>query len=170
MTHPPAVIKKAQNLERLLLRLEASEPFEQVRADLGLSIEAEDVLRLQGKYEAGGRSWEALIDGRHGHSQKAHSALREWMCERKREDESLTAGQLAAEIEERFQVELSIGHINYLLRKVELTRSPGRPYRQREEESEAPRAPETQFEESLDHAGTFFPGSSEAGDGDHHRR
>jgi len=170
MTHPPAVIKKAQNLERLLVRLEAGEPFEQVRADLSLSVEAEDVLRLQAKYEVGGRSWEALIDGRHGHSQKAHSALREWMYERKREDESLTAGELAAEIEERFQVELSIGHINYLLRKVELTRPRGRFYRHREEESEAPRAPETQSEESLDNAGTFFPGSSEAGDGDHPRR
>lgn len=170
MTHPSAVIKKAQNLERLLVRVEAGEPFEQVRADLGLSVEAEDVLRLQAKYEAGGRSWEVLLDGRHGHSQKAHSALREWMYERKREDESLTAGELVAEIEERFQVKLSIGHINYLLRKVELTRPRGHPYRRRGEESETPQAPETQSEESLDHAGTFFPGSREAGDGDHHRR
>jgi len=129
MTHPPAVIEKAQRLERLLLRLEEDEPLEQVRVDLGLSVETEDIARLQAKYEAGGRSWEALIDGRHGHPQKAHSALREWMYERKREDESLTAGELAVEIEEQFQVELSIGHINYLLRKVELAGPRGRPYR-----------------------------------------
>jgi hypothetical protein len=79
MTHPPAVIGKAQRLERLLLRLEEGEPLEQVQVDLSLSVEAEDIARLQAKYEAGGRSWEALIDGRHGHPQKAHSALREWM-------------------------------------------------------------------------------------------
>jgi transposase len=168
MTCPPAVIEKAQNLERLLLRLEASEPFDQIRADLDLSIGAEEVPKLQTKYEAGGRSWEALVDGRHGHPQKAHSALREWMYERRREDESLTASGLAVEIEEQFQVELSIGHINYLLRKVELTRPRGRPSRRGEgEESQATPTPEAQPDESLDNAGTFFPRSSEAGDGAH---
>ena len=171
MTHPLAVIKKAQNLERLLVRLEAGEPFEQVRADLGLSVEAEDVPRLQAKYEAGGRSWEVLIDGRHGHPQKAHSALREWTYEHKREDESLTAGELAVEIEEQFQVKLSIGHINYLLRKAELTRPRGRPCRRQErgEEGEATPTPEAQSDESLDNGGIFFPRSSEARDGDHRR-
>lgn len=172
MTHPPAVIEKAQGLERLLLRLETGEPLGQVRGDLGLTVEAEDVARLQAKYEAGGRSWEALIDGRHGHAQKAHSALREWMYERKREDALLTAGELAVAIEEQFQVELSIGHINYLLRKVELAGPRGRPCRRREqdEESEATPAPEAQPDESLDNAGTFFPRSSEAGDGDQRGR
>jgi len=77
----------------------------------------------------GWRSWEALIDGRYCHPQKAHSALCEWMHERKRENKSLTAGELAGEIAEQFQVELSIGQINYLLRKKELTRPRGRPRR-----------------------------------------
>jgi len=150
MIYPPAVIKKAQNLKRLLLRLEAGEPFDQVRTDPGLSVKAEDIPKLQAKYEAGGRSWEVLIDGRCGHPQKAHSALREWMYERKREDESLTAGELAVGIVKQFQVELSTGHINYLLRKVELTRPRGRPHRGKEEEGKAPLAPEAQPEESLD--------------------
>ena len=165
MIHPPAVYEKAQRLERLLLRLEAGEPFEPVRADLGLSIRAEDVPKLQAKYEAGGRRWEALIDGRYGHPQKAHSALRERMHERKREDESLTARELALELEEQFQVELSIGHVNYLLRKVELTRPRGRPRRHSEEEEVAP-APETPSGESLDNGGIFFPGGGKARDGD----
>jgi transposase len=169
MTHPPAVIEKAQNVERLLLRLEAGEPFDQVRADLGLNIEAENIPKLQAKYEAEGRSWEALIDGRHGHPQKAHSALREWMYERKREDESLTARELAEEIEEQFRVRLSVGHVNYLLRKVELTGPRGHPYRRREETEAAPSA-DSQAAESLDSAGVFFPRGSETGDGDHHRR
>ena len=168
MIHPPAVCEKAQRLERLLLRLEAGEPFDQVRADLGLSIEEEDVPKLQAKYEAGGRTWEALIDGRYGHPQTAHSALREWMHERKREDKSLTARELAEEIAEQFQVELSIGHINYLLRKVELTRPRGRPHRRREEEEEAAaQAPAAPSDESLDNGGLFFPGSGEARDGNY---
>jgi transposase len=167
MNHPPAVCEKAQSLERLLQRTEAGEPFDQVRADLGLSIEAENLPKLRAKYEAGGRTWEALIDGRYGHSQKAHSALREWMHERKREDESLTARELALEIEEQFHVELSIGHINYLLRKVELTRPRGRPRRRREEEGETAPVVAAPSSESLDNGGIFFPGSGEARDGDH---
>jgi transposase len=169
MIHPPAVCEKAQRLERLLLRLEAGEPFDPVRADLGLSVRAEDVPKLQAKYEAGGRTWEALIDGRYGHPQTAHSALREWMHERKREDESLTARELSEEIREQFQVELSIGHINYLLRKVELTRPRGRPHRRREEEEEREAVPSAAAppDESLDNGGLFFPGSGEARDGDH---
>ena len=168
MIHPPAVCEKAQRLECLLLRLEAGEPFDQVRADLGLSIEEEEVSKLQARYEAGGRTWEALIDGRYGHPQTAHSALREWMYERKREDKSLTARELAEEIAEQFQVELSIGHINYLLRKVELTRPRGRPHRGGEEEEEAAaQAPAAPSDESLDNGGIFFPGSGEARDGNH---
>jgi transposase len=168
MIHPPAVCEKAQRLERLLQRIEGGEPFDQVRADLGLSIEDEDVPKLQARYEAGGRTWEALIDGRYGHPQTAHSALREWMYERKREDKSLTARELAEEIAEQFGVELSIGHINYLLRKVELTRPRGRPYRRREEEEEAAaQAPAAPSDESLDNGGLFFPGSGEARDGNY---
>jgi len=88
------------------------------------------------------------------------------MYERKREDESLTARELAVEIEEQFQVELSIGHINYLLRKVELTRPRGRPRRGKKEDELAP-AQEAHPDESLDNAGTFFPRRGEAGDGGH---
>ena len=164
MTHPPAVCEKAQRLERLLLRIEAGEPSDQVCADLDLNVEKEDVPKLQAKYEAGGRTWEALIDGRYGHPQKAHSALREWMYERKQEDESLTARELAEAIAERFQVELSIGHINYLLRKVGLTRSPGRPRRRKEEEAAASTSAALS-DESLDNAGLFFPRRGEARDG-----
>jgi transposase len=154
----------------LLQRIEAGEPLDQVCADLDLNVKARDIPKLQAEYEAGGRTWEALIDGRYGHPQTAHSALREWMYERKREDKSLTAGELAKEIAERFQVELSIGHINYLLRKKELTRPRGRPRRCQEgRESEATLASAASSGESLDQAGLFFPRGGEArdrGDGD----
>lgn len=165
MIHPPAVCEKAQCLERLLLRLEAGEPLDQVCADLDLSIEAEKVAEFQARYEAGGRTWEALIDGRYGHPQKAHSALREWMYERKREEETLTARELASEIAEQFQVELSIGHINYLLRKVGLTRPRGRPRRGQGDTERSSASPPVPSDESLDNAGLFFPRRSEAGNG-----
>ena len=164
MIHPPAVCDKAQRLERLLQRVAAGEPLAQVCADLELTVRATDLPKLQSRYEAGGRRWEALVNGRYGHPQKAHSALREWMYERKREDETLTARALAAEVRERFQVEMSIGHINYLLRKVELTRPPGRPPGRAAEAATAPPAP-TPSDESLANAGLFFPRGGEAGPG-----
>jgi hypothetical protein len=65
MNHPPAVREKARQIEQLLRRVEAGESFQSVRAALGLRVE-EDLPRLRAKYEAGGRRWEALIDGRYG--------------------------------------------------------------------------------------------------------
>jgi transposase len=155
MIHPPAVCEQAQRLERLLQRVEAGEALEQVCADLGLNVQTTDLPKLQARYEAGGRSWEALVNGRYGHPQKAHSTLCEWMYERKREDETLTARELAEEVGQRFPVELSIGHVNYLLRKVELTRPPGRPSRRQAKETTAPASP-APSNESLANAGLFF--------------
>ena len=166
MNHPPAVCEKAQQLEQLLQRVEAGELFEFVRAALGLRVEEEELPRLRARYEAGGRRWEALIDGRYGHPLKAHSALREWLYERKRADESLTAPELAKEVMGQFGIELSAGHINYLLRKVELTRPTGRPQRSEGREMSAgSAAAASEAGSSLENAGLFFPRSREAGDG-----
>lgn len=166
MNHPPAVCEKAQQLEQLLQRVEAGEPFESVCAALGVQEEEEELPRLRARYEAGGRRWEALVDGRYGHPQKAHSALREWMYDRKRADETPTAPELAREVMEQFGVELSAGHINYLLRKVELTRPPGRPQRSEERETGVgPAAPASEASPSLENAGFLFPRSCKAGDG-----
>ena len=164
MSHPPAVCEKAQQMERLLQRLEAGERLISVRAELGLDVKAEEVPDLRAKYEAGGRTWEALLDGRYGHPQTAHSALREWMYQRKREDPTLTAGQVAEAVAAHFGVSLSAGHVNYLLRKVELTRPPGRPYKTLADPSDtsAPAAPP---DTALDQAGLFFPRGGQASSG-----
>jgi transposase len=165
MNHPPAVCEKAQRMERLLHRVAKGEALAQVCADLNLQVAPEAVAKLQSKYEAGGQSWEALIDGRYGHAQRANSAIREWLYERKREDEWLTAGQLAEGVQAEFAVALSEGHINYLLRKVGLTRPPGRPAKRvRESQAEQSQAEEVS-EQSLANAGLFFPGRGQAGDG-----
>lgn len=163
--HPAAVIEKAKRLEQLLQRVAQGEFLEQVCAELDLAVDAKGLARLQAKYEASGCTWEALLDGRYGHPKKAHSALREWLYERKRQDKELTAPELVDELKVQFQVELSAGHVNYLLRKVELTRPPGRvPSRPAAEDD--PAGSETSSS-SLDNAGIFFPGSSQTRDGRH---
>jgi transposase len=160
MEHPPSVIAKAKRLEQVLLRVEQGEPLKQARAELKVRLTQPQLVQLQAKYEASGRSWEALIEKRYGHPKKAHAALREWLYERKRQDDSLTATQLAEEIEQHFAVELSGGHINYLLRQLELSGPPGRPRRQAAAEADVP-TPEV----SEDNAGIFFPGSRKTSHG-----
>jgi hypothetical protein len=157
MYYPPAVSEKARRLEQLLLRLEAGEPLDQVRAELELELKPERVNQLQAKYEAGGRRWEALLDGRFGHYQHVNSAIRAYLFERKQQDERLTAGELAREVEQKFGLGISVGHINHVLREVALTRQPGRP-RQRAVPAEAAAtcAP------AQAQAGLFFPGRGQA--------
>lgn len=160
MDYPEAVIAKAKRMAELIERIESGEFLAEVCAEVGIAISADQLTKLQAKYETGGRKWEALLDGRFGHDVKAHSALREWLYERRRQDPSLRASQLAKEIAEKFDVELSVGHINHLLRKRGLSAPPGRPFKQ----TEATEEQETREEaaSSQENVGLFFPGGSEA--------
>jgi len=163
MDYPEAVIEKAKRHEKLLQRVADGESREQVCADLDIKVDEDRFAILQAKYEAGGSTWQALLDGRHGHAQKMHSGIREWLHERKKQDEDVRAPTLVREIEEKFGVKVSDGHINYLLRKRGLTAPPGRPYK----EPAAEDAPElsTESSESLDNAGIFFPRGRKGRDG-----
>lgn len=162
MDYPKAVLEKAQRLEQLLLRVAAGEPLDELNEELGFDLDEEELARQQTKYEKGGRRWEAVINGRHGHAHKVHSGIREYLYRCKEEDDSLRSPQLAREVKEKFGVEVSDGHVNYLLRKRELTAPPGRPFKKPELGEEAPaEAPS----ESVENAGIFFPGGGEGGDG-----
>jgi transposase len=152
MEHPRAVLEKAQRLEQLLRRVAAGEPLAELNAELGFDLDEAGLAQQQAKYAAGGHTWTALIDGRHGHPRKAHSALREWLYARKKEDDSLRAPQLVKEIQDQFGVTLHAGHVNYLLRQRGLTAPPGRPFKQ-----QSPAAVESPGA-AVDHAGLFFPG------------
>lgn len=163
MDYPEAVIEKAKRHEELLQRVAAGEAHVQVCADLGINVDEDRFAVLEAKYEAGGRTWQALLDGRHGHAKKVHSAIREWLYERKEQDEDVRAPALVREVEEKFGVEVSDGHINYLLRKRGLTAPPGRPYKRSPTESVSDLT--TGTTESLDNTGIFFPGGSEGRDG-----
>ncbi len=141
MEYPAAVLEKAQRLEQLLLRVASGEPLDEVNEALDFDLDQQELSRQQAKYEAGECTWEALIDGRHGHPRKAHSALREWLYARKKEDDSLRAPQLVVEIKEKFGVELSDGHVNYLLRERGLSAPPGRPLKKPRPDEEVTVAP-----------------------------
>lgn len=169
MKHPEAVIKKARQVERLLLRMEAGESFEQVRAELGLEVEIEDLPKLQSRYAAGGKRFEMLIDGRYGHYQTINSAMREWLYEQKRQDENVRACQLAEEMKKEFGVGVTVGHINYLLRKRGLTNAVGRP-KQPPQPEVAAAAIEEKSSQPVENVGIFFPGGSEGGDESHGMR
>jgi transposase len=157
--YPPAVHRKAEKLEQLLLGLEAGAGLAPLCLELELKLTAARAEKLKAKYEAGERDRAALLDGRFGHPQQVNSAVRAYLYERKQEDQELTAGELAAEVKEKYQVGISEGHINHILREVALTRAPGRPGkrpdRDKAEKAEPPQA----------NAGLFFPGRGEAGDG-----
>jgi transposase len=163
MAYPQAVLEKAQRLAQLLQRVAAGESLENANEALGFDLDQRELARVQTKYESGGHTWQALIDGRHGHTRKAHSALREWLYARKQEDESLRAPQLAKEVEAKFGVTLTDGHINYLLRKRGLSAPPGRPYKRKPEGTASDDAATST--ESVENAGLFFPRGSKAGDG-----
>lgn len=155
--HPQVVIEKAQRLEQLLQRVEQSELLAEVCAELGLAVTPDRLRTLQAKYEAGGRSWETLIDGRYGHQQSVTSEMKEWLYERKRQDKTLTGPELVQELAERFKVKISVGHVNHLLRQVSLSRQTGRP----PQSGEKKEAAETKTEGPVvDNAGIFFPGGS----------
>ncbi|MCQ3980464.1 MAG: hypothetical protein DPW09_44205 [Anaerolineae bacterium] len=159
--HPPAVVEKAQRLAELLDRVERGEPSEQVGHELGLTLTPDQLTALRRKYQASGGDWQVLLDGRYGHDQKASDDLKAWLYARKQANPNLSAPQLVEEIKAKFEVEFSAGHVNYLLRKVALTRPPGRPQvRPKAGEPAAPTEPV-----SLPNAGLFFPGGGEGGHG-----
>lgn len=164
MDYPDAVMAKAKQMAKLIERIENGESLAEVCVELGLSISSEQLTKLQAKYEKGDREWQALLDGRFGHDVKAHSALRAWLYERKRQEPSLRASQLVQEIAEKFNVELSIGHINHLLRKRGLTAPPGRPFKRQEAAREEQETRE-EAAASPGNVGLFFPGGREASPG-----
>ena len=63
MDYPEAVIEKAKRHEELLQRVAAGESREQVCVDLGIKVDENRFAVLRGKYEAGGRAWQALLSG-----------------------------------------------------------------------------------------------------------
>jgi len=164
MDYPEAVIEKAKRLEQLLQRVAAGEGLDAVSAEMGISLTKKQLKALQKKYQAGGRCWQALLDGRYGHPIKANSAIRAWLYERRRQEAEVRSPQLAQEVAVKFGVELTPEHINYLLRQRGLTAPVGRPFKKEKEAKTASGAAQPEAS-SLENAGLFFPGSSQRSTG-----
>lgn len=150
---PLAVQEKARDLEQLLVRWDAGEAAHSLQDELvRLRVRLADLARLWTRYQRAGQRWEVLIDGRYGHPQKANSAVRGCLFERKQENPELTGAQLSAELEQRCGTKLSLGYVNTLLRRQGLSRGRGRgdPGVRREPE------PSEVTTEVVDNAGLFF--------------
>ena len=126
-------------------------------SNLMLEVNPERLTALQAKYKTEGGTWEALVDGRYGREQTMTTEMKEWLYERKRQDETLTGPELVKELEERFEVKISVGHLNHILRQLGLSRQTGRPPKSGEKKEVA--AAETAGQ-VVDNAGIFFPGGS----------
>ena len=164
MHYPLAIIEKAKRTEELVKRVSAGEALVTVCDELNISVSSSRFAKLLKRYEAGGQSYESLIDGRQGHAQKSHAGIQEYLYGLKRDRPQLKASQLAAAIESKFDVKFSEGHINYLLRRVGLSSPQGRPKSVRTD-----KPPETDLtdpaDEELPNAGLFFPRSGAGRDG-----
>lgn len=142
-----------------MLRLEAGEELARVCVELGLELTPDRVKKLQTKYEAGGHQTAALLDGRFGRSQHVTSAIRAYLYDRRQAEPEITGAALAVEVERRFDVTVSVGHINHLLDEVALNRRTGRPRKK------VATPPETSPPAQAN-AGIFFPGGGQTGPGD----
>ena len=91
MEYPAKVREKAQQMEQLLLLIEQGTSLEEACAQLNVEVSERQLSRLQAKYQAGGRQWEALQDGRYGHRQGVTLEIENWLYARKRQEAGLPA-------------------------------------------------------------------------------
>lgn len=139
-------VKHALAQEQLLKRLKQGEKFATLCQELGLQHSRDYMPELQRRYRAGGATWEALIDHRHGHHCKVTPERRQWLRERKREDLRLTQQELAALYTAEFGQALSQARVSNILRAEGVAIPGGIQYHPPEERALP-----------VEQAGAFFP-------------
>lgn len=139
----------ARRKEQWVLRAERGESPERVRRELKLKLKPRALERLKSRYRAGGRTWPALLERRHGVATKGTPAVRAYLAKAKAQHPQLTGAELCVQVWERFEIEISLGHLEALLRQAGLSNPPGRPRK------EPAAAGEPAGE--VDQAGAFFP-------------
>jgi len=152
----------ARRKEQWVLRTERGEDPERVRRELKLKLKPRALERLKRRYRAGGRKWQALLERRHGVATKGTPAVRAFLAQAKARHPQLTGADLCGQVWERFEIEISLGYLEALLREAGLSNPPGRPRK-------APVAPRDPARE-VDHAGAFFPSGRAHGTGRARRR
>lgn len=139
----------ARRKEQWIRRTEAGEDPKRVSRELNLKMKLRALERLKRRYRAGGRTWQALLDHRHGVATKGTAAVKAFLAKAKARNPQLTGAELCVQVWERFEIEISLGYLEALLREAGLSNPPGRP-------RQAPAVPR-EPSHHVEHAGAFFP-------------
>ena len=141
----------AHRKEQWLLRTAQGEDPERVRQALHLKLQVVTLARLKARYVSAGRRWQALLERRHGRATKGTPAVKAFVVKAKAKHPHLTAADLAAQIWDRFEIEISRNRLSTLLKQAGLSNPVGHP----------PGAVAAGLKHSpegdVDHAGAFFP-------------
>mgnify|MGYP001558071687 FL=1 len=141
----------ARRKEQWILRTEHGEAPGLVRRELKLKLKNSALERLQRRYRQGGRRWQALVGRRHGVATKGTAQVKAFLAKAKARDPQVTGAELCVQVWERFEIEISLGRLNALVREAGLSNPPGRPPKAPAEKDSATTARE------VENAGAFFP-------------
>lgn len=89
-------------------------------AEVGVTISEATAYRWVRVWRAEGSA--GLADGRQGHAYKMTAEVREWIEERCRQGLDTPSGELRQELQERFGVAVSRGHLNLVRRELGVSR------------------------------------------------
>jgi len=141
----------ARRKEQWILRSAQGEEPERVRRELKVPLQTSSLGWLTHRYHAGGRTWQALLDRRYGVATKGTPAVKAFVTKAKARAPQLTGAELCVQVWERFEIEISLGRLNALVREAGLSNPPGRPLKAPAEKDSAPTPRE------VENAGAFFP-------------
>jgi len=140
----------ARRKEQWILRTEKGEDPERVRRELKVRLQTRSLGWLKRRYQAGGRQWQALLQRRHGVATKGTPAVKAFLTKAKARNPQLTGAELCEQVWERFEIDISLGHLTTLVRQAGLSNPPGRPPKALAEKSSA-------TTREVENAGAFFP-------------
>ncbi|MBI1801499.1 MAG: hypothetical protein HYR71_07715 [Chloroflexi bacterium] len=141
----------ARRKEQWILRTEGGEDPERVRRELKVPLKTVSLSWLKQRYQAGGRNWQALLERRHGVATKGTAKVKAFLAKAKAQNPQLTGAELCVQVWERFEIDISLGHLTALVREAGLSNPPGRP-------PKVPAAKEsTTPAREVENAGAFFP-------------
>ncbi|MCI0352427.1 MAG: hypothetical protein L0Z53_23670 [Acidobacteriales bacterium] len=143
----------ARRKEQWVLRTARGEDPERVRRALKLKPKIRTLALLRRRYEKGGRTWKALLEHRRGRATKGTPEVKAFVRKAKAKNADLTAGELVAQIWERFEIEISRNRLSEILKVEGLSNPVGRPAARKIPAEASVKGGERE----VDHAGVFFP-------------
>jgi len=144
----------ARRKEQWILRTEKGEDPERVRRELKVPLKTVSLSWLKQRYQAGGRQWQALLERRHGVATKGTAKVKAFLAKAKARNPRVTGAELCLQVWERFEIDISLGHMTVLVREAGLSNPAGRPPKAPAEKDSATPA------RDVENAGAFFPSGS----------